>query len=54
MKNKILCLFDVDGTLSKSRLSIQTEMFEMLQKLKKKCSIGLVGGSNLSKIVGNK
>ena len=36
----ILCLFDVDGTLTPSRLVIKPEMKEFLLKLKKKVVIG--------------
>ncbi|CAG9854228.1 unnamed protein product [Phyllotreta striolata] len=48
---KILCLFDVDGTLTKPRNSIEDDLYTFLQeKLKPKCSIGLVGGSDFKKI----
>ncbi len=46
----ILVLFDVDGTLTPSRLVIKPEMKEFLLKLKEKCVIGIVGGSDLVKL----
>ncbi|EGD83221.1 phosphomannomutase 2 [Salpingoeca rosetta] len=46
----VLCLFDVDGTLTVARSVIQPEMKEFMEKLRKKCAIGLVGGSDLNKI----
>lgn len=47
---KILMLFDVDGTLTKSRLNIEPQIEEFLMNLMEKVSIGLVGGSDLAKI----
>lgn len=48
---KILCLFDVDGTLTKPRKSIDPDLEELLlNKIKPKCKIGIVGGSDFSKI----
>ena len=49
MKN--LILFDVDGTLTKSRLAIEKPMIETLKKLKSTegIDIGIVGGSDLNK-----
>jgi phosphomannomutase len=48
---KILCLFDVDGTLTKARQSISRELDEFIQtKLKPLCTLGLVGGSDFKKI----
>ena len=49
-KRDILCLFDVDGTLTPSRLVIKPEMKEFLLKLKEKVVIGIVGGSDLPKM----
>ncbi|KAI5294560.1 Phosphomannomutase [Ascosphaera acerosa] len=43
VKNTI-CLFDVDGTLTPAR-----RMLELLSKLRQKCAIGFVGGSDLAK-----
>ncbi|XP_014275051.1 uncharacterized protein Pmm2 isoform X1 [Halyomorpha halys] len=46
-----ICLFDVDGTLTKPRKVIDKDLLEfLLQNLKKRCDIGIVGGSDLSKI----
>lgn len=48
---KILCLFDVDGTLTKSRCSIEQELYDFLQtEVKSSCTLGVVGGSDFSKI----
>ncbi|EDO47912.1 predicted protein [Nematostella vectensis] len=46
----ILCLFDVDGTVTPSRLVIQPEMRELMAELRKKVKIGLVGGSDQCKV----
>ncbi|KXN81549.1 Phosphomannomutase [Leucoagaricus sp. SymC.cos] len=46
----ILCLFDVDGTLSLARQSASPEMINTLKELRKKVVVGFVGGSNLAKI----
>nr|SVE75958.1 EOG090X0BFR [Daphnia hispanica] len=50
-REEIICLFDVDGTLTKSRQKIHptTEEF-LLSKVKLVATIGLVGGSDLVKI----
>ncbi|KAK3911951.1 Phosphomannomutase [Frankliniella fusca] len=48
----ILCLFDVDGTLTAPRKVIDAEIYKFLmEEVKPKCCIGLVGGSDQSKIV---
>ena len=49
--NRKLFLFDVDGTLTKSRERITDEMLDVLKELKKIKSIdvGFVGGSDLKK-----
>jgi len=50
-EKKTLVLFDVDGTLTTARQQIKPEMRELLlKKLKAKCSIGLVSGSDLIKV----
>lgn len=49
-RKTICCLFDVDGTLTLSRQNISQDMEILLKKLKDKVSVGLVGGSDLSKI----
>lgn len=48
LKNTI-CLFDVDGTLTPARLGVSPEMLSLLSRLRQKCAIGFVGGSNLPK-----
>ncbi|KAI0788776.1 eukaryotic phosphomannomutase [Abortiporus biennis] len=47
---KKLILFDVDGTLTPARQSASSEILEVLQALRKKAVIGVVGGSDLVKI----
>ncbi|KAF8920691.1 eukaryotic phosphomannomutase [Mucidula mucida] len=47
---KKLVLFDVDGTLTPARLGISPEMVEVLHALRKKLTIGFVGGSDFVKI----
>ncbi|KAL4647851.1 phosphomannomutase 1 isoform X1 [Arapaima gigas] len=46
----VLCLFDVDGTLTPARQKIDPELDCFLQALRKKVKIGVVGGSDFSKI----
>ncbi|XP_068605587.1 phosphomannomutase 1-like [Brachionichthys hirsutus] len=46
----ILCLFDVDGTLTPPREKIDPQLDEFFQALRKKVKIGIVGGSDYSKI----
>lgn len=46
---RVLVLFDIDGTLSQSRQKASPEMLETLKELRKKCDIGVVGGSDLPK-----
>ncbi|KAK2738276.1 Phosphomannomutase [Myotisia sp. PD_48] len=48
IKNTI-CLFDVDGTLTPARLHISDEFLELLSRLRHKCAIATVGGSDLNK-----
>jgi phosphomannomutase len=45
-----LCLFDVDGTLTKPRQIITPEIDQFLEQLKTRVQVGLVGGSDLVKI----
>ncbi|XP_014871642.1 phosphomannomutase 2 [Poecilia latipinna] len=45
-----LCLFDVDGTLTAARQSVTPEMKAFLEKLRTRVRVGVVGGSDLSKI----
>lgn len=49
-RSDILCLFDVDGTLTMPRLVIEPEMTEFMKKLREECVIGVVGGSDFVKI----
>lgn len=51
MEEKTLLLFDVDGTLTKPRLSIDRKMIDTLQEVKqiKNIDLGFVGGSDYSK-----
>ncbi|ODV92136.1 hypothetical protein CANCADRAFT_82609 [Tortispora caseinolytica NRRL Y-17796] len=46
---KTIVLFDVDGTLTPARLTIEPEVKETLQKLREKVVIGYVGGSDFAK-----
>uniref|UniRef100_A0A8C6ER44 Phosphomannomutase n=1 Tax=Marmota marmota marmota TaxID=9994 RepID=A0A8C6ER44_MARMA len=48
-KPETLVLFDVDGTLTPARLTVSEEVRKTLAKLRNKCCIGFVGGSDLSK-----
>uniref|UniRef100_A0A8C9T4N9 Phosphomannomutase n=1 Tax=Scleropages formosus TaxID=113540 RepID=A0A8C9T4N9_SCLFO len=47
---KTLCLFDVDGTLTAARQRVTPEMEEFLAQLRHKVRVGVVGGSDYSKI----
>ncbi|WFD25612.1 phosphomannomutase [Malassezia nana] len=49
-KPGILCLFDVDGTLTPARQQVSEEMLATLKELREHVAIGFVGGSDLSKI----
>lgn len=51
MHKSVICLFDVDGTITDPRQVIKPEMQEFLDRLKKKVTVGLVGGSDLAKIL---
>lgn len=48
-RKKILFLFDVDGTLTPSRLKIGKDMKDVLLHLKERVYIGFVGGSDIAK-----
>lgn len=50
-RGDILLLFDVDGTVTPARQCITNEMDAFLQELKQRVTVGLVGGSDLNKIV---
>ncbi|KAG9262132.1 phosphomannomutase 2 [Astyanax mexicanus] len=45
-----LCLFDVDGTLTAARQKVTPQMQQFLTKLRQRVRVGVVGGSDLSKI----
>ncbi|KAJ1173935.1 hypothetical protein NDU88_005759 [Pleurodeles waltl] len=47
---RTLCLFDVDGTLTAARQKIDAEVDEFLKQLRQRVEIGVVGGSDYSKI----
>ena len=50
-RSKILLLFDVDGTLTAPRLEITEKMENFFKdEVMPKATVGLVGGSDLSKI----
>lgn len=50
-REKVLCLFDVDGTLTLPRQPVLKEIEEFLLTIvKPQCTIALVGGSDFSKI----
>lgn len=46
----VVCLFDVDGTLTPARQTVSDEMLDTLRKLREHVAIAFVGGSDLSKI----
>ncbi|KAJ3600762.1 hypothetical protein NHX12_031737 [Muraenolepis orangiensis] len=46
----VLCLFDVDGTLTRPRQKIDPLLDEFFQSLRRKVKIGIVGGSDYCKI----
>lgn len=50
-REDILLLFDVDGTITPARQCITNEMDTFLSDVRKKATVGLVGGSDLTKIV---
>ncbi|KAK0083496.1 hypothetical protein PV325_008698 [Microctonus aethiopoides] len=52
MSKRIMCLFDVDGTLTKPRQKIEVEMdnFLLEKAMKENLDFGVVGGSDLNKI----
>lgn len=49
-RGKTLVLFDVDGTLTVPRKEADKVMLDFLQDLRKVAPVGIVGGSDLSKI----
>jgi len=51
-KRRLLCLFDVDGTLTAPRQEITAEMRTFMEEqVMPRCSVGLVGGSDKAKIL---
>lgn len=50
-KKSVICLFDVDGTVTAARQKITKDMEEFMAKLRQKVTVGLVGGSDLAKIL---
>ncbi|KAL4447471.1 hypothetical protein ABPG75_004690 [Micractinium tetrahymenae] len=49
MTKRVLCLFDVDGTLTEPRKEVEQKMVEEMQRLRKLVTVGTVGGSDLHK-----
>lgn len=51
-RDEILVLFDVDGTLTPARKVIEPDFEEFLYtKVKSRATLGVVGGSDLSKVI---
>ncbi|NP_001297974.1 phosphomannomutase 2 [Esox lucius] len=48
--NTTLCLFDVDGTLTAARQKVTPGIEEFLQRLRGRVRVGVVGGSDFTKI----
>ena len=46
---RIIALFDVDGTLTIPRGEVKDDMMDVLKALRKKITVGIVGGSDLPK-----
>ncbi|WFD42672.1 phosphomannomutase [Malassezia psittaci] len=46
----VICLFDVDGTLTPARQSVSPKMLQVLKELRDHTATGFVGGSDLQKI----
>ncbi|KNA20221.1 hypothetical protein SOVF_054170 [Spinacia oleracea] len=49
-KPAIIALFDVDGTLTAPRKEVTPEMLKFMKELRKVVPVGVVGGSDLTKI----
>ncbi|KWU42382.1 putative phosphomannomutase [Rhodotorula sp. JG-1b] len=49
-RGDVICLFDVDGTLTPARRTASPEMLDLLKQVRQKAVIGFVGGSDLAKI----
>lgn len=50
-RKKTILMFDVDGTLTESRLIIKQNMKELLEKISKHVDIAAVGGSDYVKVI---
>lgn len=50
-RKSVICLFDVDGTLTDPRQRIKPDMEAFMGKLREKITVGIVGGSDLVKIL---
>ncbi|CAH8864187.1 unnamed protein product [Trichobilharzia szidati] len=50
MNTDVICLFDVDGTLTKPRNKITEEMLQCLQKISTKVPLALISGSDFPKV----
>ncbi|KRY60349.1 Guanine nucleotide-binding protein alpha-12 subunit [Trichinella britovi] len=48
---KRICLFDVDGTLTRPRQKIDNDFLEYLRSLSKKIPLAVVGGSDIDKVL---
>ena len=48
-QKKILCLFDIDGTLTESRKIATPEMIAFIKRLSTVVDVAFVGGSDLPK-----
>lgn len=48
-KPRVLCLFDVDGTLTAARKQATPEVIAFLEQLRATVCIGMIGGSDLVK-----
>lgn len=48
-RKDVICLFDVDGTLSEPRKKATAETLDFMEQLRERVLIGVVGGSDLKK-----
>ena len=51
MSNKIVALFDMDGTLTPVRKQMKQEMVDAINSLTQHCRVGIVTGSKYSYVV---
>lgn len=49
-KNNVICLFDMDGTLTRPRNRITEDMEKFMNTLKGKAAIGIISGSDYDKL----